>query len=194
MRCQDGGEVRLAPSHLSFVGQMVICWLQCNLPTSPISTAITVVWWDTGGLCGGGKRQKKRLDSAGFDPKTRLLLPLTCSQAWDSLQIPLWLFAFRVSQNAGVPLRMVGSTGHVRSYCSFPDYTESQPQYATLHPPRWKCWVSQTGYKAVKTLCYKPEGRGFETRLGELFFFSIYLIFPAALGPAVYSASNINEY
>jgi hypothetical protein len=25
-------------------------------------------------------------------------------------------------------------------------------------------------------------------------FFSIYLILPAALGPGVYSASNINEY
>jgi hypothetical protein len=27
-----------------------------------------------------------------------------------------------------------------------------------------------------------------------IFFFSIYLIFPAALGPGVYSASNRNEY
>jgi hypothetical protein len=26
------------------------------------------------------------------------------------------------------------------------------------------------------------------------FFFSMYLILPAALGPGVYSASNINEY
>jgi hypothetical protein len=26
------------------------------------------------------------------------------------------------------------------------------------------------------------------------YFFSIYLIFPAALGPGVYSASNRNEY
>jgi hypothetical protein len=45
----------------------------------------------------------------------------------------------------------------------------------------------------VKALCYKPEGRGFETRWDELFL-SIYLIFPATLGPGVYSASNRNEY
>jgi hypothetical protein len=49
------------------------------------------------------------------------------------------------------------------------------------------------GSIVVKALCYKPEGRGFETRLGE-WFLSIYLILPAALGPGVYSASNINEY
>jgi hypothetical protein len=45
----------------------------------------------------------------------------------------------------------------------------------------------------VKALCYKPEGRGFETRGGEQFL-SIYLILLAALGPGVYSASNRNEY
>jgi hypothetical protein len=41
-----------------------------------------------------------------------------------------------------------------------------------------------------EALYYKPEGRGFETRLGERTF-SIYL-FP--FGPGVYSASNRNEY
>jgi hypothetical protein len=45
----------------------------------------------------------------------------------------------------------------------------------------------------VNALCYKPEGRGSETRGGE-WFLSIYLILPAALGPGVYSASNRNEY
>jgi hypothetical protein len=45
----------------------------------------------------------------------------------------------------------------------------------------------------VKELFYKPEGRGFETRWGELFL-SIYLIILAALGSGVYSASNRNEY
>jgi hypothetical protein len=45
----------------------------------------------------------------------------------------------------------------------------------------------------VKALCYKPEGRGFETRWGE-WFLSNYLILPAALGPGVYSASDRNEY
>jgi hypothetical protein len=39
----------------------------------------------------------------------------------------------------------------------------------------------------VKALRYKPEGRGFETRLGE-YIFSIYLILPNALGPLT------NEY
>jgi hypothetical protein len=44
----------------------------------------------------------------------------------------------------------------------------------------------------TKALCYKPEG----CRLDEVngFFFSVYLILPAALGPGVYSASKTNEY
>jgi hypothetical protein len=45
----------------------------------------------------------------------------------------------------------------------------------------------------VKALCWKPEGRGFETRWGD-WNFSVYLILPAALGPGVYPASNRNEY
>jgi hypothetical protein len=49
------------------------------------------------------------------------------------------------------------------------------------------------GSIVVKALCYKPEGRGFETRWGE-WFLSIYLILPVALGPGVYSAPNRNEY
>jgi hypothetical protein len=44
----------------------------------------------------------------------------------------------------------------------------------------------------AKALCYQPEGRGFETRRGELF--SIDLIPPAALGPGVRSDTNRNEY
>jgi hypothetical protein len=48
------------------------------------------------------------------------------------------------------------------------------------------------GSVVVKAICYKPEGRGLETRGDELFF-SIYLILPAALGPGVYPASNRNE-
>jgi hypothetical protein len=50
-----------------------------------------------------------------------------------------------------------------------------------------------SGSVVVESLCYKPEGRWFETRWGELIF-PVYLIFPAAPGPGVYSASNINEY
>jgi hypothetical protein len=47
------------------------------------------------------------------------------------------------------------------------------------------------GNVVVKALCYKPGGRGFETRSGE--FFSIDLILPAALDAGVHSASNRNE-
>jgi hypothetical protein len=43
----------------------------------------------------------------------------------------------------------------------------------------------------VKALGYKPEGRGFQT---DELKFSIYVILSTALGPGVYSASNINEY
>jgi hypothetical protein len=49
------------------------------------------------------------------------------------------------------------------------------------------------GSVVVKALCYKPEGRGFETRWSE-WFLSSYLIFPVALDPGVYSASKRNEY
>jgi hypothetical protein len=45
----------------------------------------------------------------------------------------------------------------------------------------------------VEELCYKSEGRGFETRRGHRIL-SIYLILPAALGPGIYSAPNRNEY
>jgi hypothetical protein len=44
----------------------------------------------------------------------------------------------------------------------------------------------------IKALCYKPEGRGFDTRWGD--FCLIYLILPVALGPGIYSASNRNDY
>jgi hypothetical protein len=44
-------------------------------------------------------------------------------------------------------------------------------------------------------ICYKQEGRGLETRQGELIlFFLIYVILSAPLGPDVYWASNRNEY
>jgi hypothetical protein len=46
----------------------------------------------------------------------------------------------------------------------------------------------------VKALCYNPEGRRFVTRRSEIIFFSIYLIFPAALVPGVRSVYNTNEY
>jgi hypothetical protein len=45
----------------------------------------------------------------------------------------------------------------------------------------------------IKALCYKAEGRVFETRRGKGVF-SMYLIVPTALGYGAYSASNKNEY
>jgi hypothetical protein len=47
------------------------------------------------------------------------------------------------------------------------------------------------GSVVVKALCYKPEGRGFDTRWGE------FLNLPNPSGrtsPGVYSASNRNVY
>jgi hypothetical protein len=49
------------------------------------------------------------------------------------------------------------------------------------------------GSVLIKALCYKLEGHGLKTQWRERIF-SIYLIFPAALGPGVYPASNRNEY
>jgi hypothetical protein len=53
--------------------------------------------------------------------------------------------------------------------------------------------MGERGSIVVKALCYKPQGRRFETRWSQ-WTFSIYLILPAALGPGVYSAFNKNEY
>jgi hypothetical protein len=49
------------------------------------------------------------------------------------------------------------------------------------------------GNVVVEYVCYKQEGRGFETRWGE-WIFSIYLILSAVLDLKVYSTSNRNEY
>jgi hypothetical protein len=46
--------------------------------------------------------------------------------------------------------------------------------------------------EVVEALCYKSEGRGFETKYSQ--FFSINLFLPAALPPGVHSTSNRNEY
>jgi hypothetical protein len=49
-----------------------------------------------------------------------------------------------------------------------------------------------TDVLVVKTLCYKPEGHGFDTPWVD--FFLNDLILPVALGPGIYTASNRNEY
>jgi hypothetical protein len=71
----------------------------------------------------------------------------------------------------------------------------NEMNYATV---TWSNVTIQTalgalGNVVVKVLCYKPEGCGFETRC-SLWIISICLFLPAALGPAVHSASNKNEY
>jgi hypothetical protein len=50
------------------------------------------------------------------------------------------------------------------------------------------------GSIVVKALRYKPEDRRWRPDEVNDFFFSIYLILPAALGPGVHSACNRNEY
>jgi hypothetical protein len=47
--------------------------------------------------------------------------------------------------------------------------------------------------RRVATCIAKKQVGKFETRQGE-WIFLIYLIFPAALDPQIYSASNRNEY
>jgi hypothetical protein len=59
--------------------------------------------------------------------------------------------------------------------------------------PNYKILQGPYGSVVVEALYYKPEGRRFDSR-GHSFFFSIYLILKAALGPEVYSASNKNKY
>jgi hypothetical protein len=53
--------------------------------------------------------------------------------------------------------------------------------------------VPAQGSLVVKALCYKPEGRRFETLWSEQFLL-MYLILPVALCPGIYLASIRNEY
>jgi hypothetical protein len=53
--------------------------------------------------------------------------------------------------------------------------------------------MRDTRQRSVKALCYKPEGRGFETQR-SIWIVSFCLILLAALGPGVYSASNKYKY
>jgi hypothetical protein len=49
------------------------------------------------------------------------------------------------------------------------------------------------GSVVIEALCYKPEGRVFDSRWGN-WIFSVYLILPATLGPGAHSAFIRNEY
>jgi hypothetical protein len=67
------------------------------------------------------------------------------------------------------------------------------PEALKLKEPIRKLYTEPgaRGSIVVKALCYKPEGRGFDTRCGD------FLNLPnlqATLGPGVHSASNRNEY
>jgi hypothetical protein len=50
------------------------------------------------------------------------------------------------------------------------------------------------GSTVVKVLCYKPEGRSFDTQLVSLEFFIDIKSFRSHYGSGVDSASNRNEY
>jgi hypothetical protein len=67
-------------------------------------------------------------------------------------------------------------------------------KYLLPYPTFYTKLKRKGGGVVVEVLCYKPEGRGFKTRRGELFFFSIHLILPASLGPGVHSVCTRNEY
>jgi hypothetical protein len=74
----------------------------------------------------------------------------------------------------------------INSLISFP-FIISVSQYNDLWP-RVLC-----GSAVVEALCYKPNGRGFDSRWDNWTFF-ILPNPPAALGHGVYSVSNRNEY
>jgi hypothetical protein len=79
---------------------------------------------------------------------------------------------------------------------SFSDIIMVQQPFVGSWPPfKFLNYIhGARGSVAVDAVYYKPEGRRFETRWRHWIFFSFYLIFPAALWPCSYSASNRNEY
>jgi hypothetical protein len=88
----------------------------------------------------------------------------------------------------------------------FPPTASVSPGYS--HSAKFSTFIN---CPMVEALCYKPEGRGFESLCKKVKLsltalttmlrdpmrwmnVSIYLIHPASLGPRLYSASNRNEY
>jgi hypothetical protein len=67
------------------------------------------------------------------------------------------------------------------------------PKVVGVHFKLYAVYNRTRGSLVVMALCYRPEGRGLETRWGE-WISLIHLILPAALDPGVYSVSNRNEY
>jgi hypothetical protein len=79
-----------------------------------------------------------------------------------------------------------------------PGFIQSRQRVISISRTCWfivsmKLSLAACGSVVVDALCYKSEGRGFETRWCEPIFLKC-LILPAALDPEVYSASNINYY
>jgi hypothetical protein len=102
---------------------------------------------------------------------------------------PVWM-TWRQKKFLALPGLELWLFGH--PVCSqalyWPCYSSSLKMYVYIY-----IYMGAHGTIVVKALCYKPKGRGFETRWGE-WIFPIHLIIQAALGLGVYSASNRNEY
>ena len=62
----------------------------------------------------------------------------------------------------------------------------------TIYPKYWVQWGHAVA-QLVEALCYKPEGRGFDSRWCH-WIFSLTYSFRRHYGPGVDSASNRNEY
>jgi hypothetical protein len=75
----------------------------------------------------------------------------------------------------------------------YPGLLSLAVQTSIYHRFIWTFVYCACGSVVVEALCYKPKGRGFETRWRELIL-SFHLIVPAALDPGVCWASDRNEY
>jgi hypothetical protein len=82
---------------------------------------------------------------------------------------------------------------HIVSYVGDQTHRACDLVVPSLYKVAYTKYDVELGSVVSQAICNKPEGRRFETRWGECIF-SIYLIFLAALGLGVYSASNRNEY
>jgi hypothetical protein len=116
------------------------------------------------------------------DALTQLMVPCRSTLSfWSEILVQRWSFQ---SNKANNRLWLHNMSIFWRYQCSY-----VSPQLLEL----FTVWCGARGSVVVEVLCCMPEGRGFETRLGE-WILSMYLIFPAALCPGAYSASNRYEY
>jgi hypothetical protein len=163
-----------------------------------------------------GARARRGLKIVGMSPSLMTVLPglvpeprdqwlSTPPSNWSFLQIR-WLSVTKENQrtgpNAGLSSRDYSVSGLVQRADPVSEmlrclqtgsWTKSRtPGIPKISRPT--CTAEGHAVASmVEPLYYKPEIRGFDSRWGH-WFFSMYLILLAALGPGVYSASNINEY